>query len=256
VNVEGAVFVVAGGASGLGEAAVRMAAQAGAAVGILDLPDSAGEALAKEFSSQAGFFPADVRDDAQVDAAVDAVAARFGEVDVCVCTAGIATTHRMVKRSGERFPAEMFRRTIDINLIGTFNVNRAAVASMTRKQRSDGQEAGVIVNTASIAAFDGQRGQLAYTASKAAIAGMTLPLARDLGDLGIRVMTIAPGIMGTKMLYEFPAELQAKLIQDHIYPARPGDPAEYASLVRSIVENPLLNGSTIRLDAAARLRPA
>ena len=255
MNVEGSVFVVAGGASGLGAATVRMAAGRGAKVGIVDLPTSAGPDLAKELGPEVVFRPADVRDDEQVEDAVNGVADALGELDVCVNTAGITTTHRMVKRTGERFPAELFRRTIEINLIGTFNVARAAVASMSRKGVEPGQEAGVIVNVASIAAFDGQRGQIAYSASKAGIHGMCLPLARDLGALGIRVMTIAPGIMGTKMLYDFPEDLQARLIQDNIFPARAGDPGEFASLVCTIVENPLLNGETIRLDAAARLRP-
>jgi 3-hydroxyacyl-CoA dehydrogenase / 3-hydroxy-2-methylbutyryl-CoA dehydrogenase len=255
MNVKDAVFLVAGGANGLGEATVRKAVERGAKVGILDLPSSAGEAIAEELGDSVAFRPADVRDAEQVEVAVEGVVAEFGELDVCVSTAGIATTHRMIKRSGERFPAELFSRTIEINLIGTFNVVRAAVGSMTRKSVEPGQEAGVIVNTASIAAFDGQAGQIAYTASKAAIHGMGLPLARDLGPTGIRVMTIAPGIMGTKMLTDFPEDLQARLIKDHIYPQRAGKPSEYADLVCTIVESEMMNGSTIRLDAAARLSP-
>jgi 3-hydroxyacyl-CoA dehydrogenase / 3-hydroxy-2-methylbutyryl-CoA dehydrogenase len=255
MKVEDAVFLVAGGASGLGEATVRKAVERGAKVGILDLPGSAGKALAAELGNAAVFRGVDVRDDEQVEEAVQSVIGEFGELDVCVSTAGIASTHRIVKRDGERHPVELFRRTIEINLIGTFNVIRAAVGSMTNKGIEPGAEAGVIVNTASIAAFDGQTGQIAYTASKAAIHGLGLPLARDLGPAGIRVMTIAPGIMGTKMLTDFPEDLQQRLIKDHIYPRRAGQPSEYADLVCTIVESEMLNGSTIRLDAAARLSP-
>jgi 3-hydroxyacyl-CoA dehydrogenase / 3-hydroxy-2-methylbutyryl-CoA dehydrogenase len=255
MQVEGAVFLIAGGASGLGEATVRLAVQRGARVGILDLPSSEGAAIASELGNGVVFHPADVRNEEQTEDAVLAVTEALGELDVCVSTAGIATTHRMIKRSGERFPAELFRRTIEINLIGTFNVVRAAVGSMSRKDLDVGTEAGVIINTASIAAFEGQTGQIAYSASKAGIHGMALPLARDLGPAGIRVMTIAPGVMGTKMLTDFPQDLQARLIKDHIYPRRAGDPMEYAALVCTIVESEMLNGSTIRLDAAGRLSP-
>jgi 3-hydroxyacyl-CoA dehydrogenase/3-hydroxy-2-methylbutyryl-CoA dehydrogenase len=187
--------------------------------------------------------------------AVQQVNEALGELDVCVSTAGITTTRRMINRSGDRFPAELFRRTIVVNLIGTFNVVRAAVASMARKRVVPGTEAGVIVNTASIAAFEGQTGQVAYSASKAGIHGMALPLARDLGPTGIRVMTIAPGIMDTKMLADFPEGVRARLVEDQIYPRRPGNPEEYAALVCTIVESEMLNGSTIRLDAAGRLSP-
>ena len=255
MRVEDSVFLVAGGAAGLGEATVRRVVARGAKVGILDLPSSDGEALAAELGDAAVFRGVDVRDAEQVEEAVQGVAGELGELDVCVSTAGIATTHRIIKRSGELHPAELFRRTIEINLIGTFNVVRAAVGSMTKKGVESGEEAGVIVNTASIAAFDGQTGQIAYTASKAAIHGLALPLARDLGPAGIRVMTIAPGIMGTKMLTDFPDDLQQRLIKDHIYPRRAGEPVEYADLVCTIVESKMLNGSTIRLDAAARLSP-
>jgi NAD(P)-dependent dehydrogenase (short-subunit alcohol dehydrogenase family) len=255
MNVAGSVFLVAGGAAGLGEATVRMAARRGAKVGILDLESSRGAALAEELGDGVTFRAADVRDAGAVEAAVEGVAEELGELDVCVATAGITTTHRMIKSSGERFPADLFRRTIEINLIGTFNVASAAVGSMSRKQVEPGTEAGVLINVASIAAFDGQTGQIAYSASKAGIHGMGLPLARDLGAVGIRVMTIAPGVMATKMLTDFPEDVQARLIKDHIYPQRAGDPAEFAALVCTIVESEMLNGSTIRLDAAARLSP-
>jgi 3-hydroxyacyl-CoA dehydrogenase/3-hydroxy-2-methylbutyryl-CoA dehydrogenase len=255
MNVNDSVFLVAGGASGLGEATVRRAVERGGKVGILDLPTSDGEALAAELGEAAAFRPADVRDAEQVENAVDEIAEELGGLDVAVSTAGIATTHRTIKRSGERFPVDLFTRTIEINLIGTFHVIRAAVGAMNSKEVEPGGEAGVIVNTASIAAFDGQTGQIAYSASKAAIHGMGLPLARDLGAVGIRVMTIAPGIMGTKMLTDFPEDLQERLIKDHIYPRRAGEPSEFADLVCTIVESPMLNGSTIRLDAAARLSP-
>jgi 3-hydroxyacyl-CoA dehydrogenase/3-hydroxy-2-methylbutyryl-CoA dehydrogenase len=255
MNVKDSVFVVAGGGGGLGEATVYKAVERGAKVGILDLPTSNGKALAAELGEAAVFRPADVRDADQVEVAVNEVTDRFGRLDVAVSTAGITATHRTIKRDGERFPVELFQRTIEINLIGTFHVIRAAVGAMGGKELEPGDEAGVIINTASIAAFDGQTGQIAYAASKAAIHGMSLPLARDLGVAGIRVMTIAPGNMATKMLTDFPEELQERLIKDHIYPRRAGEPSEYADLVCTIVESPMLNGSTIRLDAAARLSP-
>jgi 3-hydroxyacyl-CoA dehydrogenase / 3-hydroxy-2-methylbutyryl-CoA dehydrogenase len=255
MQVEESVFLVAGGASGLGEATVRTAVARGAKVAILDLPNSAGPGLARELGSAVAFRGADVRDADAVELAVTELTNELGEIDVCVSTAGIATTHRMLKRGGERFPAVLFRRTVEINLIGTFNVCRAAVGSMARKQVDADDEAGVIINTASIAAFDGQIGQIAYAASKAAIHGMALPLARDLGPAGIRAMTIAPGIMATKMLTDFPEELQSRLLQDNIFPRRAGLPAEYADLVCTIVESKMMNGSTIRLDGAARLSP-
>jgi 3-hydroxyacyl-CoA dehydrogenase / 3-hydroxy-2-methylbutyryl-CoA dehydrogenase len=253
MRVEGAVFIVAGGASGLGEATARTLIGRDAKVAILDLPDSEGQRLADELGESAVFRAVDVRDGSGVEEAVDSVAGGLGEIDVCVSTAGIATTHRMLTRTGERFPPDLFRRTIEINLIGTFNVTRAAIGSMARKAVPPGEERGVIINTASIAAFDGQTGQIAYSASKAAIHGMALPLARDLGPVGIRVMTIAPGIMGTAMLRSFPEDLQASLMEDHIFPRRAGEPSEFAELVCTIVESEMLNGSTIRLDAAARL---
>lgn len=255
MEINGSTCVVCGGANGLGEAAVRALVARGAKVGILDLAESAGPTLQKELGDDVAFAATDVRDADSVQSAVDALVDELGPLSACINTAGIATAARMVGRDGERFPVDLFRRTIEVNLIGTFNVMRAAVGSMAAKGVPAGEEAGVLVNVASIAAFDGQRGQAAYSASKAGVAGMTLPLARDLAGVGVRVMTIAPGIMGTRMLYDGSEQLQAKLVREHQFPKREGRPEEFAQLVCSILENPLLNGEVIRLDAAARLGP-
>ncbi|HEX6057124.1 MAG TPA: SDR family NAD(P)-dependent oxidoreductase [Intrasporangium sp.] len=247
------VAIVTGGGSGLGEATARRFVADGAKVVILDLESSAGPALVEELGGdRAVFMAADVRDEAQVQAAIDR-AKELGEVRVAVNCAGVATPGRVIGRQGP-LALDTFRTVVDINLIGSFNVMRLAAAAMLDNEPLDGDR-GVIVNTASIAAFDGQIGQAAYAASKAGIAGLTLSAARDLADKAIRVMTIAPGTFETPMLAGLPDETRHVLEQQVPHPSRLGQPAEYASLVRYIVDNPMLNGEVIRLDGALRMPP-
>lgn len=239
--------IVTGGASGLGAATAAHFRELGGEVMVLDLSEAGADAAG---AIGAGFAPTDVTDESSVAAAIDQAVRRMGGIDVCVNCAGIATGERTLGRDGPH-RLESFRRTIEINLIGSFNVLRLAAEQMARNGRDMN---GVIVNTASIAAFDGQKGQAAYTASKAGIAGMTLPLARDLAGQGIRVCAIAPGIFGTPMLKGLPAEVQDSLAAEVTFPKRLGDPAEYARMAAFIVENDYLNGETIRLDGALRMR--
>ncbi|MCP2371221.1 NAD(P)-dependent dehydrogenase (short-subunit alcohol dehydrogenase family) [Agromyces terreus] len=266
MQLNGSGAIVTGGASGLGRGTAAVLAAAGADVVILDLPGSPGEQTARELSEgSAGsvrFAPADVTDEASVQAAIDLVQERT-PLRVAVSCAGIATAGRTVGRDGP-LALDAFERTIRINLIGTFNVARLAAAAMAANDPITVQslpgvpetaERGVIVNTASVAAFDGQIGQAAYSASKGGVAAMTLPLARDLSKLLVRVVTIAPGIMQTPMMAGMPADVQASLEEQIPHPSRMGTPAEYAALVRHVVENPLLNGETIRLDGAIRMQP-
>ena len=246
------VAIVTGGASGLGEATARRLAQAGAGVVILDLPSSQGEALATELGDRVLFSPTDVRDEAQVQAAIDA-ARTLGTLRIAVTCAGVATPGRVVGRKGP-LPLETYRTVIDINLIGTFNVMRLAAAAMVENEPVDGDR-GVIVMTASIAAYDGQVGQAAYASSKGAIVGLTLSAARDLADKGVRVMTIAPGTMETPMMAGLPEETKASLGAMVPHPSRLGRPSEFAGLVAHIIDNPMLNGEVIRMDGALRMPP-
>jgi NAD(P)-dependent dehydrogenase (short-subunit alcohol dehydrogenase family) len=246
MDIEGKTFLVSGGGSGLGAATVRLLAARGGRVLVADVNIEAGEESAA--ATGARFLHADVTDDAAVQAAVDAAAELGGGVlHGAVNCAGIGHAHLVVTKEGEPYPLDAFRRVIEVNLIGTFNVIRLAAARM-----SDG---GVIVNTASVAAFDGQIGQAAYSASKGGIVGMTLPIARDLARRGIRVVTIAPGLFDTPLLAGLPEEARASLGKQVPYPPRLGSPDEYASLVGQIVENEYLNGETIRLDGAIRMAP-
>lgn len=239
--------IVTGGASGLGLATARHFREAGAEVMILDMAE-AGQAEADRIG--AGFQRTDVTDEASAEAAIAASVARMGGIDICVNCAGIATGERVLGREGPH-RLDSFRRTIGINLIGSFNIMRLAAAEMARNGRD---ENGVIVNTASVAAFDGQKGQAAYAASKAAIAGMTLPLARDLASQRIRVCAIAPGIFGTPMLRGLPQEVQDSLAEEVTFPKRLGEPEEYARLAAFIVASGYLNGEVIRMDGALRMR--
>ena len=254
MNVSGKVALVTGGASGLGGATVKALHDAGASVVILDLPSSEGEVRAKELGERARFAPADVTNEAEVRAAVDLAATDFGGLHVLVNCAGVGWPGRVLTREGKATDIERFEAVIRINLIGTFNVIRLAAQQMA-SQDPDGEERGVIVNTASIAAFDGQIGQAAYAASKGGVAGLTLPVARDLASKLIRCATIAPGIFDTPMLAGLPEEARAKLAENVPHPHRLGSPSEYAALVRHIVENPMINGEVIRLDAALRMPP-
>ncbi|MFL6111788.1 MAG: 3-hydroxyacyl-CoA dehydrogenase [Catenulispora sp.] len=252
MDIAGTVAVVTGGASGLGLATVRALHGAGASVVVLDLPASAGTEVAAELAPHVVFAPGDVTSEAEVTAAMDA-ADKLGTLRIAVNCAGIGHAHRTVGRDGP-FPLEVFRRIIEVNLIGTFNVIRLAAHRMARTEPA-GEERGVIVNTASIAAFDGQIGQAAYAASKGGIVGMTLPIARDLASQLIRVATIAPGLFDTPLFAALPQEAITALGSQVPHPSRLGDPAEYAALVRHVVENPMLNGGTIRLDGAIRMPP-
>lgn len=246
------VAVVTGAASGLGEATTRRLVADGAKVVMVDLPGPRGEALAAELGSSVRFAPADVRDEASVAAAIDA-ARELGELRVAVTCAGVATPGRVIGRKGP-LPLETFRTVIDINLVGSFNVLRLAAAAMTDNEPLDGDR-GVVVMTASIAAYDGQVGQAAYAASKGGIVGLTLSAARDLADKAIRVVTIAPGVFMTPMMAGLPDETKTSLEALVPHPARLGNPSEYADLVGHIVANPLLNGEVIRLDGALRMPP-
>ena len=246
------VALVTGGASGLGEATVRRLHEGGAAVVIVDLPTSPGAALAEELGDHVVFSPADVRDEAQL---LDAIAAakELGELRIVVNCAGVGTPWRVV---GKRGPLELdtFRNVVEINLVGTFNVLRLTAAAMLENDELDGDR-GVIVMTASIAAFDGQVGQAAYAASKGGVAGLTLSAARDLADKHLRVMTVAPGTFETPMLSGLPGDVKSVLEAQVPHPSRLGLPSEYASLVAHIVDNPMLNGEVIRLDGALRMPP-
>ncbi len=246
------VVLVTGGASGLGAASARALAGCGVRIVIVDLPSAPGGELVAELGPSARFVPADVRDEEQVQVAVDA-AAELGPLRVVVNCAGIGTPGRIISKRGV-LPLEEFQRVVDINLVGTFNVLRLAAVAMTGNEPSDGDR-GIVVMTASVAAFDGQVGQAAYAASKGGIAALTLSAARDLADKAIRVMTIAPGVMETPMMAGLPEQARVSLEAMVPHPPRLGRPSEYALLVQQIVANPLLNGETIRLDGALRMPP-
>jgi NAD(P)-dependent dehydrogenase (short-subunit alcohol dehydrogenase family) len=252
MKLDGKVALVTGGASGLGRATVETLAAGGATVVICDLASSDGEAVAEQLGERVRFVPTDVTSEADVQAAVDA-ATDLGGLHIAVNCAGVGTPGRVVGKEGP-LPLEQFAQVVTINLVGTFNVTRLAAARMLEAEAVAG-ERGVVVNTASIAAFDGQVGQAAYAASKGGVVGMTLSLARDLADKQIRVMTIAPGTFATPMLAGLPQEAQDSLAAQIPHPNRMGDPAEFGALVRHIVENPMLNGEVIRLDGALRMGP-
>ena len=252
MDLTGASALVTGGASGLGLATARRLAAAGAAVTIVDLPQSAGADVAAELSGS--FAPADVTDPGQFAAAVETTSAA-GPLRVVVNCAGIAPPAKILDREGAPTPLDGFERIIRVNLIGTYNVVAQASAAMARTEPDADGGRGVIVNTASVAAFDGQIGQPAYAASKGGVHAMTLPIARELARYGIRVVTIAPGIMETPMLMGLPQAAQDSLGEQVPYPQRLGRPDEYARLVESIVDNGYLNGETIRLDGAIRMAP-
>ena len=252
MDLQGSVALVTGGASGLGLATARRLHADGAGVVIVDLPTSDGKSVAAELGDRAVFVPADVTSEEQVSAALDE-AERLGPVRVAVNCAGIVNGYRTVGKKGP-FPLDEFTRVITVNLIGTYNVIRLAAERISRTEPR-GEERGVIVNTASVAAYDGQIGQAAYAASKAGVAGLTLPVARDLASLKIRVVTIAPGIFRTPMFDSLPEETIESLGKQVPHPSRLGDPSEYAALVAHIVANPMLNGEVIRLDGAIRMAP-
>lgn len=250
--------IVTGGASGLGEATVRLLAANGANVVIIDLNEERGHALAEELGSKVRFQKTDVTNEADVQAAINLAIETFGDLQINVNCAGIAEARKTLGKTDGIYGAHslaVFQKVISINLIGTFNVIRLAALAMEHNKPNDEGERGVIINTASVAAYDGQMGQAAYSASKGGIVGMTLPIARDLARSGIRVMTIAPGLFETPLMMGLPEEARLSLGQQVPFPSRLGRPHEYAMLAKAILENPMLNGEVIRLDGAIRMAP-
>jgi NAD(P)-dependent dehydrogenase (short-subunit alcohol dehydrogenase family) len=251
MDIANKVFIVTGGASGLGEGTARMLAREGATVVIADLQVERGEALAKELGGT--FIKCDVSQEADAEAAV-AVAVSLGKLMGLVNCAGIAPAAKTVGKDGAH-PLATFSKVITVNLIGNFNMIRVAAEAMSKNEPEPTGERGVLISTASVAAYDGQMGQAAYAASKGGVVGMTLPIARDLARNGIRNMTIAPGIFGTPMLFGMPQEVQDALAASVPFPSRLGRPEDYAKLVHQIVTNDMLNGEVIRLDGAIRMAP-
>jgi NAD(P)-dependent dehydrogenase (short-subunit alcohol dehydrogenase family) len=254
VQLSGRTVLVTGGASGLGGATVDMVVAAGGRAVILDVNDDAGRAKAAQHGQGVRFVKADVTREDDVQKAVDAALKEFGRLDGLVNAAGVPAAERVLGREGIHSLAS-FTRTIQINLVGTFNVTRLAAAAMSNNEPTAAGERGVIVNTASVAAFDGQIGQAAYSASKGGIVSMTLPIAREFARIGVRVMTIAPGMFDTPLLEALPEAARVSLAQQVPFPPRFGRPEEFASLVRHIFENEMLNGEVIRLDGAIRMAP-
>jgi NAD(P)-dependent dehydrogenase (short-subunit alcohol dehydrogenase family) len=254
MEIQNKTFLVSGGSSGLGAATARLLAGNGANIIIADLNADAGQNLAAGLGDQAAFVKTDVTDEASVQGAVDTALAQFGHLDGVVNCAGIAIAERVIGRDGPHDLAR-FTRVIQVNLIGTFNVIRLAAVAMAKNEPTAGGERGVIVNTASVAAFEGQIGQAAYSASKGGVASMILPIARELARQGIRVLAIAPGIFDTPMLAGLPEPARQSLAQQIPFPQRLGRPDEYAALVKHIIENEMLNGEIIRLDGAIRMAP-
>ncbi|XP_015912734.2 3-hydroxyacyl-CoA dehydrogenase type-2-like [Parasteatoda tepidariorum] len=254
--IKGLVALVTGGASGLGEATVRRLVQQGASVVICDLPVSNGHKLVEELGEKCAFAAADVTKEKDVLKALDVAKTNFSKLDVAVNCAGIVIGCKTYNfRKGFAHSLEEFSKVVNVNTIGTFNVIRLAAGLMGKNQPDEDGQKGVIINTASIAAFDGQCGQVAYSASKGGIVGMTLPISRDMASDGIRCCTIAPGPFSTSIMMGLPDKVQAQLVNEIPFPKRYGYPDEYAHLVQSIIENPMLNGCTIRIDGALRMRP-
>jgi 3-hydroxyacyl-CoA dehydrogenase/3-hydroxy-2-methylbutyryl-CoA dehydrogenase len=253
MEIAGSVGIVTGGGGGLGAGAAEMLVAKGGSAVILDLPQSPGGTLAERLGEAALFVATDITEPDQVAAAIDSVIDRFGRIDILVNAAGISPAARVVNRRGELFPLDVFERTLAVNLVGPFDVvRRAALAMSQNDPRPDG-ERGVIVNVSSAAATEGQKGQAAYTASKGAIAALTLQLARDLADVGVRVNAIAPGIMDTPMLAGLDEDRRKALLDLHTFPKRLGTTEDFARLVQAMVEISLLNGEVVRLDAATRM---
>lgn len=258
MQLANATALITGGASGLGEATVRLFASLGANVVVLDLNEAAGEKLQTKFPDKIRFIKTDVSSESDVQKAVDLALETFGFISIVVNCAGIAPARKIVgKADGIYGPhaLDVFEKTIKTNLIGTFNVMRLTAFAMEKNAPNEEGERGVIINTASVAAYDGQMGQVAYAASKGGIVSMTLPVARDLAKSGIRVMAIAPGLFETPLMLGLPEDARISLGQQVPFPSRLGRPSEYALLAKSIVENPMLNGEVIRLDGAIRMGP-
>lgn len=250
------VCFVTGAASGLGRATAIRLANSGAKVLIADLPGSPGEAVASEIGSDSAVFhPTDVTNTSDILAGVELAKERFGNINVLVNCAGIGIAKKVIGKNGKAHPLEDFNKVIQINLCGSFNTIRILGEQMVQNTPNEKGERGVIINTASVAAYDGQRGQAAYSASKGGIVGMTLPIARDFAADGIRVNTIAPGLFLTPLLMGLPDKVQNALAKSVPFPSRLGDPDEYAMLAESIINNPMINGETIRIDGAIRMQP-
>ncbi|MBI4774041.1 MAG: SDR family NAD(P)-dependent oxidoreductase [Deltaproteobacteria bacterium] len=254
MEVNGCVAIVTGGASGLGEACVRNLVGAGAKAAILDLAEGKGSDLAAEFGNDCIFCKTDVTGEGSVQAAINETMVRFGAIHVAVNCAGVATPAKVLGKKGP-LSIQGFEMVVRINLIGTMNVIRLAAEQMMKNEPNEDGERGVVINTASGAAFEGQIGQAAYSASKAGVVGMTLPIAREFASYGIRNVTIAPGLFDTPMLGGMPDPVRQSLIATCLFPRRMGKAAEFAQLVRQIIENAMLNGATLRLDGALRLAP-
>jgi NAD(P)-dependent dehydrogenase (short-subunit alcohol dehydrogenase family) len=252
VEIKGKKAIIVGGASGMAKASAELLTERGASVAILDLPTSPGAEVAKELGA-AGFFPLNVMDEEETEAAINGAAEALGGIHISVNTAGGGIGKRTLTKEGPH-PLSEFRHVVELNLISSFNISRLAADHMSRNEPED-EERGVIINTASIAAFEGQIGQVAYTAAKAGIAGMCLTMARDLGSLGIRALAIAPSLFGTGLTKGIPEEFEKALTKDAAFPKRMGRPEEYGKLVCAIVDNPMLNGQCLRLDAGQRFAP-
>lgn len=254
MEISGRTFLISGGSSGLGAACARYLVGRGGQVVIVDLNSEAGAALASELGSAAVFLKCDVCSEQSVGEAIRLAADRFGALHGALCCAGILAASRVVGRDGPH-PLDLFRRVIEINLIGSFNVARLAAAAMQNNEPSVDGERGVIVFTSSVSAFEGQIGQAAYSASKGGVSSLALPMARELGKLGIRVVAIAPGVIDTPMMQAAPEPLRQSLAEQIPFPPRFGRPEEFAKLAAHVIENPLLNGTTLRLDGALRMGP-
>jgi len=254
MQIKDNVAIVTGGASGLGKATVELLKKQGAKVTILDVVEEAGEKFASELGDGAMFVKTDVTDENSVQNAVDKTISAFGAIHFVINCAGIGTAAKLISKKGP-MPLDLFNKTIQVNLVGTFNVTRLAAQKMVENTPNEDGERGVIINTASVAAFEGQIGQVAYSASKGGIVGMNLPLARELAPYGIRVLTIAPGIFETPMLASLPEKVREALGKMVPFPQRLGRPAEFAALTQHIIENAMLNGEVIRLDGAIRMQP-
>ncbi len=256
MNLKNKVAVITGGASGLGRAAAQALVDGGTTVVIFDMNAEAGaQAVTELGADKARFMQLDVSSGADAEAAFAQIISQLGRVDICVNCAGIAIGEKIINREGEPHDLQLYRKVIEVNLIGSFNISRCAAAAMVRNKAHEKSEKGVIVNTASIAAYDGQIGQCAYAATKGGIASMTLPMARDLAAEGIRVNSIAPGVMATALMKVMPEKVQDGIVANIPFPKRMGEPGEFAQLVVHIVENNYLNGETIRLDGGLRMQP-
>jgi len=254
MELEGRTAVLVGGASGMARATAVALVAAGASVAILDRPSSKGAEVAEQLGSSATFHPCDVTDEKGTEAAITAAREAHGAIHIGVNTAGGGMSKRTLSKDGP-LDLEFFRQIVELNLIGTFNVNRLQAWHMSQNEPDEGGERGVIINTASIAAFEGQIGQVAYSAAKGGVVGMTLTMARDLGTLGIRVLTIAPSLFLTGLTEGIPPAMEQALVDGAAFPKRAGQPEEYAKLALAIIDTPMLNGTTIRLDAGQRFAP-